>query len=74
MALFKGASEIRRIPSNGVSSSMIRNMALETDNAQTTITAYTVPFRGAKRLKLPKIAANQNASTIRNGSGIELPF
>ena len=61
-------------PLDDRSSSRIRNIAPETDSAQTQRTAITVAFLGAKSPKLAKMMQSQKTSTTRNATGIELPI
>ena len=49
-----GALEISISPPNGVYSSRIKKIALETDNAETNRAAVAVKLRGAKRPKLKR--------------------
>src|SRR6266852_1965489 len=59
-------------PSNGRSSSRIRKIAPETDNAQTSSVTITVGLGGENRLKLVNKIVSQKTKTTRNGRGIEL--
>ena len=45
-------------------------MALAKDSPQTTVTAISVPVRGANRLKLPAMAASHTISTTMKGMGM----
>src|SRR4026207_350533 len=51
----------------------MRNMALATDNAQTSRAVKTVRFRGANNPKLVKVIVSQNARIQRNRAGMEVP-
>ena len=69
-----GAAKAAILHYSAQSSSSIRNIAPETDSAQTKKAVNTVPFLGAKSPKLAKMmqSQNTNTNTTRNGTGIEL--
>ena len=52
---------------------MIRNIANETDRAQTQSEVITVALGGAKRPKLTKIIASQKTTMNKKGTEIEPP-
>src|SRR6476661_2092063 len=68
-----GPLEMRMIPSNGPSSSKIRNTAAATDNVEMTKTVITVAFLGALNPKLANVIDNQKITTIRNCFGTAPP-
>src|ERR1700730_9505154 len=72
-ALRSGALEICISPSKGLYISRIKNIAPETDSAQTNKVAIAVALRGAKRPKLLKMTASQDTSTASNGMEMKLP-
>ena len=67
-----GAEEILRNPLNGEYISWMMKMAAETAMAQTINVTMTVPFGGAKRPKLMKMAASHDTTTMSNGMEMEL--
>src|SRR5882724_10905015 len=68
-ALRSGALETLMNPSKGRFISRTRKIAEETDNAQISSTASTVPLRGAKSPKLMKRPVSQKISNTRNDDG-----
>jgi len=72
-AFLRGSLGITITPPNGWSSSRIRKIAPETDNAQMTSDATVVALAGAIREKPANKITIQSSSTARNGRGIELP-
>jgi len=72
-AFRRGSLGITIMPPNGWSSSRIRKIAPETDNAQMTSDAKVVALAGAMRAKPANKIIIQSSSTAKNGPGIELP-
>ena len=68
-----GALDTLITPSNGPSSSRIRNTAAATETAAKKSEATTVALRGAYKPKLANVTDNQKITTIRNGFGTEPP-
>ena len=57
-------------PSNGWLRSTIKNSALDTESANTSVDARTIGLGSANREKLAKMTTSQNTSTTKNGTGI----
>src|SRR5215813_6951622 len=62
-----GSLGMRISPLNGWSSSTIRKMAPEIENAETSKVVIAVVLRGASTLKLRKITTSQVVRTTSNG-------
>lgn len=68
-----GSPETLIKPSNGPSSSTMRNTAAATETAAMHSTVITVPFLGAYKPKLANVADNQKITAIRNVRGMLSP-
>ena len=69
----RGSLEMRISPANGLSSSMMRNIAPDIEKTDTSKVVIAKELRGARTLKLRKITTSHMTRTTSNGREMYAP-